>query len=166
MIEVCVAGIATVLKPSTAANTTTAFTRLLDSTAFDTPASAIGHGRTDRRGRFCGSAGVDTTKKTSQYLVKKLCMIGSQSVRFNDTVPKTIHGTNSDSPPPTFTSLDALGPSMIKLSVDCISTVLEPSTAASATAAFASLVAGALGTHVTAAYCCSTHPRRCFCGDL
>ena len=140
MTETRVAGIATVLKPSTAANTTTAFTRLLDSTAFDTPAAAVGHGRTHRRGRFCGSAGVDTTKKTSptfrQYLVKKLCMIGSQSVRFNDTVPKTIHGTNSDSPPPTFTSLDALGPSMIKLSVDCISTALEPSTAASATAAF------------------------------
>ena len=41
---------------------------------------------------------------------------------------------------------------MIKVCVPGITTVLEPGTAASATAAFTALVSGAFSTHGTAAY--------------
>ena len=46
----------------------------------------------------------------------------------------------------TFAGLDALVPCVIKLRVAGISTVLEPTTSASATRAFAGFVGGALGT--------------------
>ena len=52
---------------------------------------------------------------------------------------------------PTFAGLDALGPCMAKLFVAGISTALEPSAAASATAALASLVSSAFGASTTAA---------------
>ena len=43
----------------------------------------------------------------------------------------------------TFASLHAVGPSMIKICVSCISTILEPSAAASTAAAFAGFLVNA-----------------------
>ena len=70
-----------------------------------------------------------------------------------------------------FAGLDALDPCMIKGSVAGISTVLEPSTAISATTEFAGFLdAAALGTRVAAylaAYRGHAGRRRgCFCGHV
>ena len=58
---------------------------------------------------------------------------------------------NSASPTPTFASLDALSPGMIERCVAAISAILEPSTAASATAEFAGFLVGAAHGAPTAA---------------
>ena len=66
-----------------------------------------------------------------------------------------------------FADLNALGPCVIKLCVTVISAVLEPSTAASTTAAFAGFLASAaLGTAVGACYRELPRHRRCFCGEV
>ena len=55
---------------------------------------------------------------------------------------------------------------MIQLCVAGISALLEPSTAASATAAFAGLVGGALDTPTATAHRGQTRHRGCFCGQM
>ena len=61
----------------------------------------------------------------------------SRIIIFNVIMPTAFKTQNSAYQQPTFASLNALGPCVVKLCVACISTVLEPSTAASTTAAFA-----------------------------
>ena len=69
---------------------------------------------------------------------------------------------DSDSKKLTFAGLNALDPCMIEVWVASISTVLEPSTAASATTEFAGFLnAAALGAHL-ASYL--GRRRGCFCG--
>ena len=63
----------------------------------------------------------------------------------------------------TLTRLDALHPWMIKLCVADISAVLEPSTTASATAEFTSLISGTLGTHIDVGRGGAHHC--CVCGE-
>ena len=72
----------------------------------------------------------------------------------------------------TAASLDALGPSVVKVHITDISTVLEPSTTASTTAALANLVGNAFGTPAIAttfdtpgiaAFRRWPHRRVCFC---
>ena len=66
-----------------------------------------------------------------------------------------------------FAGLDALDPCMIKGSVAGISTVLEPSTTASATTEFAGFLdTAALGTPFTSAYGGCSRRRGCFCGNV
>ena len=69
---------------------------------------------------------------------------------------------------PTFASLDALDPGMIKLSVAVISAVLEPMATASATAVFARFLGNtALGTPVLAtAHRGCTCRRKCLCRHM
>ena len=64
---------------------------------------------------------------------------------------------------PTLTSLDALSPCMIKLCVADISTVLEPTTAASATATFTGFLDNA--TLATAVFGANTPCCGYFCDD-
>ena len=72
----------------------------------------------------------------------------------NKITTATMHAPNSASPTPTCARLDALSPGMTELGVDGITAFLEPSTAASATAAFAGfLIITTLSAPVTAAYC-------------
>ena len=79
---------------------------------------------------------------------------------------------DSDSKKLTFTGLNALDPCMIEVWVASISTVLEPSTAASATTEFAGFFdTAALGARVAAylaAYlgCARRRRRDCFCGHV
>ena len=63
-------------------------------------------------------------------------------------------------------SLEALGPRMIEVSGSDISTILEPSTTARATTAFAGFCgSAALGTLATAAYRGWTRKHKSICGD-
>ena len=62
------------------------------------------------------------------------CVLINKATSFKKTRSPAIHGTTLCLS--TFASADALDPRMIKLCVAVISAVLEPSTAASTTAAF------------------------------
>ena len=65
----------------------------------------------------------------------------------------------------TFAGLDALDPTVLKPGVAGISALLEPSTAAKTTTAFAGLVAHTtLGASRTACHGCASSRRGCFGG--
>ena len=59
MIKVWVAGISTVLEPSTTASTTTEITGIFDTAALGAPFSDAYRGCTLRRDRFSGNAGAE-----------------------------------------------------------------------------------------------------------
>ena len=89
---------------------------------------------------------------------------------YNNGVFKTRYPTNcatqdSDYQEHTSAGQDTLKPRMIEVWVPAISTVLEPSTATSATTEFAGFLdIAALGAHRSPHYGCNRR-RECFCGQ-
>ena len=81
-------------------------------------------------------------------------MVASEAIRFSYTIPTTMHDDKSIAPQTTFASLNALGPCVVKVGDTSCSTLVEPSTAASATAVSTSISNPALGARETAHCCC------------
>ena len=155
MIKLLTADISTFLEPSTTASATAVSAGFFDNAALGALAVTC-RGYTHRRGRFCRNTDVKITKKTSDHqsslwinMVRIPCKIVIKPIPFNSTIPTRSHPTNKIKlSKVTFASVNALSPSMSELHVASISTLLEPSTAASATAAFARVLgSSAIGTY-------------------
>ena len=71
MSKLCVAGISTILEPSTVASTTTECSRFLGPTALGTHVSVANHGWFGRRARFCGNARVNIRETVADAVINQ-----------------------------------------------------------------------------------------------
>ena len=149
MVGLRVTYIPTILEPSATASAAAEFAGSLADCASRTDVATADSDNARCRGCICRHALVSITRNIELVLMLHLEYTGSKTTR-HMILHVSQFTLKSCCQQLTCTSLDALGPCVIKLCVADISAFLEPSTAGSATAEFARFLGGAaLGANGT-----------------